>query len=450
MLGFPPPVWGRGRVPLGPVLLAAAVVVAVAPVSGSAEALDLDTCVRLALKNTQAVAQSRAAVERADADALGAWAGFLPSAQISGNWNHPEDPIFESQLADSSGFKLVDDSWSGSFSASLPLFDGFGNVFGWRQAGQSREQSIANHLATRQNVVLETERLFFEVSKQVALLDVQRDAVRLSDEQLKKTRAMKDLGAATQADVYKEEVNHSRNRLEEMRAERNLDLARAELASYLGFDPTEPIELLPVAPIEDVEWDLEAAERKAAGEHPTVLATEAGAMAGRSGVRVAKSRLAPSLNLYYNARYFDTRFGDFTDETVEWSYGASLNFSVFDGFTKWANIRRAEATAVEGRRAVSSKRREVLLAVRRAWLDLEVARRSIEVARDAVRSSEEDLRLAQERFKIGEGTVLDVIDAQVNLTRSRTDQVTATYDAYLATSSLRNAVGDTAPPEPAE
>jgi outer membrane protein TolC len=81
------------------------------------------------------------------------------------------------------------------------------------------------------------------------------------------------------------------------------------------------------------------------------------------------------------------------------------------------------------------------LGVRQAYLDLEISRESIAVAEEAVRSSQEDLRLAEERYKIGEGTILEVIDAQVNLTRSRTDQVAAIYDRRLAVSALRNAIG---------
>jgi len=69
------------------------------------------------------------------------------------------------------------------------------------------------------------------------------------------------------------------------------------------------------------------------------------------------------------------------------------------------------------------------------------------VGESAVRSSEEDLRLAQERFKIGEGTILDVIDAQVNLRRAASTLVGARYDARLARAALMNAIGDVEVPE---
>jgi outer membrane protein TolC len=67
-----------------------------------------------------------------------------------------------------------------------------------------------------------------------------------------------------------------------------------------------------------------------------------------------------------------------------------------------------------------------------------------------VKSSEEDLRLAEERYKVGEGTILEVIDAQVNLTRVKTDLVNAAADHRLSISRLRNAVGDLPVPENGE
>jgi outer membrane protein TolC len=130
--------------------------------------------------------------------------------------------------------------------------------------------------------------------------------------------------------------------------------------------------------------------------------------------------------------------------------GLSVDLTVFDGFLTKSQIRRAESDLLKSRRAAESAERDVVLAVRQAYLDLEIARRQIDVAEEAVRSSEEDHRLAQERYRLGEGTILDVIDAQVNLTRSRTSLENARFDARLALSALKSAVGDLAMPEPAE
>jgi outer membrane protein TolC len=164
--------------------------------------------------------------------------------------------------------------------------------------------------------------------------------------------------------------------------------------------------------------------------------------ASRASVRAAKSERYPSLSLNGSTNYFNFELNSFDDQHIEWQYGISMNFTVFDGLLTKGSIRRAEAQLLKARRGAEAQERDVILAVRQAWLDLEIARRSIDVGERAVRSSEEDQRLAGERYRLGEGTILDVIDAQVNLTRSRTDLVSARFDARVAQSRLRSAVGN--------
>jgi outer membrane protein len=184
--------------------------------------------------------------------------------------------------------------------------------------------------------------------------------------------------------------------------------------------------------------------------NPKLGAVQESMEASRLGVRGAKADLYPSLSAFASQNFNEDEpnFSDFVDK-LSWAIGVSVNFNLFDGFLTKSNIRTAEASLLTARRSVESTELDVLLEVRRAYLDLEIARESITVAGDAVRSSEEDLRLSQERYNIGEGTILDVIDAQVNLTRSKTDLVTARHDARLAVSAMRNAVGDYPLPEAA-
>ena len=58
-----------------------------------------------------------------------------------------------------------------------------------------------------------------------------------------------------------------------------------------------------------------------------------------------------------------------------------------------------------------------------------------------VEQSQEDLRLAEERFRVGAGTSLDVITAQVNLAQARRDQVDAQVNIVKLRSQLNRAVG---------
>ena len=411
---------------------------AAGPPPALADPLSREQCVALSLKHNLQVESARYDLKVAEANVTGARAAFLPQLSVTGNWSKSEEERFFEQ---GGSFTFSDETWSASGTASLVLFDGLGNIAGYQGAQHSRAAAEDQFLSAQQDVAYETERRFFEVLRQEALLEVQREAVRLSAEQLKKTRAMKELGAATQADVYKAEVDHSNNRLGVLRAERDVEVARASLATYLGRDPRAELALQAEELDVAGEYDEATATAQALEVHPALRSARRSVKASGSGVTEAKSERYPSFAVWYNTNFYNNEPRDFDDEHIEWTYGIRAQFTLFDGLLTKSNIRRAEAGLVSARRNAESVERDVLLGVRQAYLDLEISRESIAVAEEAVRSSQEDLRLAEERYKIGEGTILEVIDAQVNLTRSRTDQVAAVYDRRLAVSALRNAIG---------
>ena len=412
--------------------------------TAAAEPLSLAECTRVALQRNLSAEQARGDLRAADADVMRSRSAFLPNISAGGSWTKPENGI---QVLINGIPNVYPQSYSARLNGSLTLFDGFGNWFNYSAARDARASAASRYRQARKDVVTETERMFFEVRRQEALAEVQAKAVELSTEQLKKTQAMKDLGAATQADVLKAEVDDSRNQLAVLQTERDLEVAKATLSSYLGRDPRETLELAPEEPVLGEVMPLEIAIGQALQTNETLAASRSDLQASRSSVRAAKSDRFPSFSLNGSTSYFNTSLDSFDDDHTDWQYGISMNFTVFDGLLTKGSIRRAEAQSLKARRGAEAQERDIILAVRQSWLDLEIARRSIDVGQRAVASSEEDLRLAGERYRLGEGTILDVIDAQVNLTRSRTDLVSARFDARLAQSRLRSAVGNLTVPE---
>jgi outer membrane protein TolC len=71
----------------------------------------------------------------------------------------------------------------------------------------------------------------------------------------------------------------------------------------------------------------------------------------------------------------------------------------------------------------------------------------LDVARAQVATAEEDYLLALRRYNAQMGTNLDVLDARVALTESRTAYVNAIYDIASAQAGLIYALGEDALPE---
>ena len=78
-----------------------------------------------------------------------------------------------------------------------------------------------------------------------------------------------------------------------------------------------------------------------------------------------------------------------------------------------ANVQRdiAEAQAADTRRAVNAQLTQQIAA-------LETAFQQIDIATVNVAAATEDLRVQQERYRVGAGTILDLLTSQANLTQA--------------------------------
>ena len=79
--------------------------------------------------------------------------------------------------------------------------------------------------------------------------------------------------------------------------------------------------------------------------------------------------------------------------------------------------------------------------MRSALSSLQEATELAEAAQKVVTQAEESLRLANARYNAGTATQLDVLQAQVALTQSRTNQLEANYSYNVAVASVRKAIG---------
>lgn len=129
----------------------------------------------------------------------------------------------------------------------------------------------------------------------------------------------------------------------------------------------------------------------------------------------------------------------FTRQPMSVSLGISL--PIWDAYSRSLRISQAVALEDQAREGVRAQQlatdaqiQSQLLAVRTAWLRTQIQDTNRVAAR-------QQLQLAQDRYRIGNGTGLEIADAQNAVTQSEADYVTAVYDYHLAVVGLEAAVG---------
>ena len=151
----------------------------------------------------------------------------------------------------------------------------------------------------------------------------------------------------------------------------------------------------------------------------------------------------PSLDLFLS--YTRTknespyRFG--AQESDNLGYGYRVNWNIFDRLQTVSGRGQAKARARVAEYGLEQARLDAQLEVRQIYNNLVEARERASLSRETIIQAEEALRLAQERFRVGAGTTLDAITAQVNLAKARGDEVQAICDYLINAAKLDRAVG---------
>jgi outer membrane protein TolC len=154
--------------------------------------------------------------------------------------------------------------------------------------------------------------------------------------------------------------------------------------------------------------------------------------------RKARAELFPQLGLVFQYGIDSTRL-----RIADRGYAAfvNLNIPIFDWFRARSTARQFDLRAqqVEANRAISERAfsRDYQAALARVKLIY----RQISTTQSQVASSEENLRLSRVRYEGGEGSALDVVAAQSQVTQARTNYYTALANYLNAKADLEVAKG---------
>ncbi|MPM91447.1 hypothetical protein SDC9_138576 [bioreactor metagenome] len=116
-------------------------------------------------------------------------------------------------------------------------------------------------------------------------------------------------------------------------------------------------------------------------------------------------------------------------------------WTIFDSGEVSAKTKQAKAQARELIHFIEDMKNTVKMEVTQAELNLKSAQSRFDVAERQVAESEEDYRIAVRRYEEQVGTNLDMLDARLALTSSRTEEVDARYDICIAEANLLYSLG---------
>ncbi|MEO6444654.1 MAG: TolC family protein [Gemmatimonadaceae bacterium] len=428
-----------------------------------AETLTADRSVQIALQRNSSVIQAQAGVLDARSGLYGAYSRVLPSVSASltrsgsGSDGNEGTQLFGSFVTPSS--RTDDESYS-----TIPALSGSWSVLdlsALRSMQSARSGMRASQLrqrSTRQDVALSTRTQFYEVVKSIRLNDVASSALRLARDDERRVRALFEVGSVSRSDVLKAQVRTAQSQLDSLRASQTVTNQRIALAQILGLPEQQMGDVDTTLAVVPIEMNEAALRIEAASARPDLMAADAEQRAARANLNAANLARLPALTVR-GSMEFDTKssfsqktYGTFLDQnglpvtdpvssgrnSTDRSWGASvaLTLPLFTGMATESRIASAQARMQRANDTRDVLWRNLDSDVQQAALQYRQAVVQAEVARQAVASAEENLKLTQQKYNVGSATILDLIDAQVQLQRVQSDAVSALAGIRVAEAQL--------------
>jgi len=420
---------------------------AAAPVRGD---LTVDQAVKLALERNQDLLTSGENINAAAGQQKQALQRYLPSLSASGSFSHN---LNETGYLDPNTSLIVtgsQDNYGVRYVLNQNLID-IASIRSISAAGKSLEASKLNYAFSRSDLVLGTKQQYYVLLAAQELASVNDSALVLSQRELKRTESLFELGMVAKSDVLKAQVRVSNSKLDVIRSHGNVIDERAKMARVLGQSPTDDLRAADQLTETPVVIDSTAIFQEALANRPDLQASQKAWEAAKLQASAAKAGFLPTVagQVGYSNQN-SSGFQPFADFSVPLAdprnpsrvAGIGINFPLFEGmWGRHGQVQTAQARAEQGRYAYEKKKLDVEVEVRGAINTAQQANEGVDVAKSGLVSAEEDLKLSQEKYNVGSGTILDLLDAQVNLQKARQQYVVALTTARIAEAQIERARG---------
>ena len=441
-------------------LAVAALALAIVPVSsaqpaGTASSLTLQEAVKIALDKNPLRRAAMADTKAAAAEIGGARSVLLPRLTFSETATRGDDPVyvFGSRLRQQ-GFTAADfalnrlntpapfGNFGTRFGGSWTLFDSFAAWHGVNRAKQMNQAAGHQLERTDQEIVFRVVDAYYATLLSGKQLEVAQQSVKTAQAIMDQSQARFESGLVVESDLLSAKVRMASRQQGLIRATNDLALASAQLSVAMGVpmdSSLQPAEVLAEQPLPVPV--LQEVEERAVKHRPDLKRIDSEETAQRQSVAMAKSSFGPRVIAFADWELDNPTFVAGGGGN-NWQGGIEVQFDIFQGGAKRAELARQRALEERIVAMKQAAKDAVRLDVRRAYYNLESARRELEVARSAIAQAQESLRIGQNRYDGGLTTITDLLGAEEAQRVSQTEYWQAVYRLHTSYASLELASGN--------
>jgi outer membrane protein TolC len=395
------------------------------------DVLTLRQCIEIALKKHPSINAATYTVKANESKIGQAQANYYPQLTLQSNYQRIGP--YSTSLLRSDPYN----QYSNTLNLNQNIFD-FGKTSTQVEIQSlNTESSQADLQDVTGQVIFNVKQFYYGFLQGKMSREVAQETVNQFEQHYEIAKGFFEAGKSSKIDVTSAEVNLSNARINLLKAENALRIAKVNLNNAMGMTNAPEYEIKEDLAYMPYEVSLTDALQNAYKNRPDLLSITKKKEGLEKTIDLNKKGYLPVLS--GNAAY--GYIGDNLSMDNAWNVGVTLTFPLFTGLSTKYQVEEARANLDVLRANEDTLKQKVYLEVESAYLSLKEAEQRISAGKIVVRQAEENVELAKGRYAAGVGSYIEITDAMISLNNAKMTYITALSDYSVTQASLQKAMG---------
>jgi outer membrane protein len=302
---------------------------------------------------------------------------------------------------------------------------------------------VADAEASRQDIVLATDQVFFAVIEARETLQVAFQTVSARQTLTDQVSALTSSKFRSDLDLSFAQVNLSQAKLLQLNAQNDLNAAKAALSAVLGYDKQIDFQLVDdKVSLPPLPANSEALIAQAIQNRPDLQSLRFNEQAAQKFSKAQHDQLLPTVSAL--GVVGGTPLGSSQYFTSNWygAVGGNVSIPIFNGFRFTAQASQAALQAKAATEETHALRELVVRDVQTAWLNANTALQRVTVTTELLKQANTALDLAKTRYDLGLSSIVELSQAELQQTEAAIGNANARsqYSFAIATINFQTGV----------
>lgn len=412
----------------------------------SQSVMTADDALKAGLKSNYDIIVARTAAEADSLMNAAGEAGMLPVINATGTLGVNQNNI-KQRYANGNEFNSPNagtNALGASVQLNWTLFDGTKMFVTKQRLGavqlQGEYQFRSQVLNSSASILL----AYYDIVRQKMKLNAINEVIKANEERLKITSSKNSNGLGPKTDVNQSKIDLNTQKENKLMQEEALNISKRNLNQLLSREINTPFDVVNEIP-EGPLPDRSQLEQKMYASNPDLLAFKTQVDISKLTLRESRTQYSPRLTATagYNFNHNENTAGfSLLNQSYGWQTGLTLSIPIYQAGKTKRQVAVSRLNLETAEVLYSQANLQASLQLYNGISGFDLKSKMIELEKENVSLARENMQLALDRLRLGEGTALEVQQAQLALSSALSRLADLQYELKTADISVHRLAAD--------